>query len=150
MKKILKETAVAVGDMALFVGKEVISTSVALGVIGAIGYHVLTSGLIGDTMDKILSMGDMVPIEAPAQTCEPKLYDKVYESCRRSVVDSYYDQYKQGDNKLVVEGYCEGIAKQLTCKLIESGDKRQDDINKMRVMSIPTAESMIAFKEGNK
>lgn len=47
--------------------------------------------------------------------CE-KSYDNVFETCRRGLVDDYYELYTK--NKSAVSTHCESIATALTCKEI--------------------------------
>lgn len=45
-----------------------------------------------------------------------KSFDKVFETCRRGLVDDYYELYTK--NKEAVTSHCDDIATALTCKEI--------------------------------
>lgn len=75
-----------------------------------------------------------------AKVCDDKAYDGIWRQCRDGVVNKYYYLYKRGDNKLLVDGYCEGIASQLACHYID-GDTTET------THSIMSAEDMIEAKK---
>ncbi len=55
------------------------------------------------------------PEVEPGLVCD-KSFDKVFETCRRGLVDDYYELYTK--NKEAVTSHCDEIATALTCKEI--------------------------------
>lgn len=134
----------SIKSFGIFIGRETISTTIMVGVIVGVSYGAVKSGVPQAMLDKYLGDDKSIKIEDPALTCDGKMYDKVFKSCKNDIVNSHYDLYKKGDNRLLVNTHCEGIATALTCELIETGNATTDEINKLRVMSVPSNETILA------
>lgn len=69
------------------------------------------------------STGAHTIASAAPQVCNGKKFDKVYETCRRGLVDKFYEDYTK--NRETVNQACDIIATQMTCEDIPLGDDNE-------------------------